>query len=124
MHPSKQRPKLSVKLSGSRYPKLYFYIPNNKLVCFGLIAVGSVSLKDIARDGASIITVQFQFVPSKILYTSSNLLTVGIININTIVPVHVLIIPQRVLSLLSDLAEEVYQDIWSLARTIQGMLQP
>ena len=84
--------------------------------------MGSVSLKDIARDGASIITVQFQFVPSKILYTSSNLLTVGIININTIVPVHVLIIPQRVLSLLSDLAEEVYQDIYGSLQTIQGML--
>ena len=65
----------------------------------------------------------FLIVFSRIFYTHTTCLTVGILNIFPIVPSHALIVPQCVAPFLSDLTEEEYQDLWGSVRTIQGMLK-
>jgi len=65
---------------------------------------------------------RFQIDASQIFYRSASGLTAGIVNLRPIVSGHVMLVPTRVVPLLSDLTEEEYLDLWGSVRTVQAML--
>lgn len=66
---------------------------------------------------------KFRIAPNQIFYRSPSLLTAAIVNLRPIVPGHVLVVPRRVVPLLSDLTDDEHDDLWRSVRAIQNALR-
>jgi len=58
-----------------------------------------------------------------VFYRSTTNLSAAIVNLRPIVPGHVLVISRRVVSRLSDLTPEEYDDLWRTVRVVQSSLE-
>lgn len=77
----------------------------------------------ITDGGHPLIFGKFKISPEQIFYNSPTNLSAAIVNLRPIVPGHVLIIPKRIVSKISQLDRAEYSDLWDTVRTVQNMLE-
>ena len=65
---------------------------------------------------------KFRIPASHIFNKSATLLTFALVNLRPIVPGHVLVVPTRVVSRLSELTNDEHDDLWRTVRTVQAAL--
>jgi bis(5'-adenosyl)-triphosphatase len=62
-------------------------------------------------------------ITSDCIFFRSDANSLAFVNLRPIVPGHVLVIPERVVSRMMDLDEAEYIDLWKTVRTVQSILQ-
>ncbi len=66
---------------------------------------------------------KFKISSEQIFYNSPSNLSAAIVNLRPIVPGHVLVIPTRIVPLVSQLNTEEYVDLWESVRKVQSALE-
>lgn len=62
-------------------------------------------------------------IPTESIFYRSSASSIAFVNLRPIVPGHVLVIPERIVPVMSDLSEDEYLDLWKTVRLVQGMLK-
>jgi bis(5'-adenosyl)-triphosphatase len=64
---------------------------------------------------------KFRISPRHVFFKSAK--SAAFVNLRPIVPGHTLVIPQRIVARLDDLAQEEYVDLWNSVRVVQRVLE-
>eukprot|EP00928_Gymnodinium_smaydae_P065530 TRINITY_DN48650_c0_g1_i1.p1 TRINITY_DN48650_c0_g1~~TRINITY_DN48650_c0_g1_i1.p1 ORF type:complete len:349 (-),score=66.34 TRINITY_DN48650_c0_g1_i1:66-1112(-) len=79
-------------------------------------ALGPLPAGDVAFGSFNVKNTQ-------VFFCSKSGLSLAIVNLKPLCPGHVLVIPRRVVPLLSDLTAEEHEDLWRTVRHVQALVQ-